>query len=94
MFYAEQRNAYPSGAPDFTSGFYIVLSFFSPYFMYLSCLLDFDCSFCLITWYLYIFSLTHCTESILVCIVKKIPYEMMHILVLIFENSYLKMFFK
>jgi len=31
-------NAYPSGAPDFTSGFsqrfmYVVLSFVSPYFM-------------------------------------------------------------
>jgi len=32
----EAKNAYPSGAPDFTSGFiavHVVLSFVSPYFM-------------------------------------------------------------
>jgi len=38
---------------------HVVLSFVSPYFMWLSCLLSFDCSFCLIAWYLY-FLLLYC----------------------------------
>jgi len=63
-------NAYPSGATDFTSGFYrglcclvicvslflvIVLSFL---------ILSFDCSSCLITWYLYILYLQSGSELI------------------------------
>jgi len=35
------ENAYPSGAPDFTSGFHRG-SFVSPYFRWFSCYLDFD----------------------------------------------------
>jgi len=54
-------NAYPSGAPDFTSGFHrasscpiICVSLFHVI------VLDFEvnCSFCLIVWYLYVLLFT------------------------------------
>jgi len=51
--------AYPSGAPDFTTGFhggsccpFINVSLFHVIVLSLW-ILSFDCSFCLIAWYLY-----------------------------------------
>jgi len=53
-------NAYPSGAPDFTSGFHrgswcpvICVSSFQVSLVFW--ILSFDCSFCLIAWYLYFY---------------------------------------
>jgi len=57
-----EGNAYPSGAPDFTSGFHrgsrcpIICVSFHVIFLSFRCL-SFDCSFCFIAWYLYFFLL-------------------------------------
>jgi len=53
------EDAYPSGAPDFTSGFHrssccpvICVSLFHVSLLSFG-FFSFDCSFCLIVWYLY-----------------------------------------
>jgi len=59
------ENAYPSGAPDFTSGFHGVsccpvncVSLFHVIVLSFS-ILSFDCSFCLIAWYVYFLLYKH-----------------------------------
>jgi len=61
-----EGNAYTSGASDFTSGFQrgsccpvICISLFHVSVFWI---LSFDCSFCLIAWYLYISYFINCHE--------------------------------
>jgi len=62
-------NAYPSGAPDFTSGFHrgsccpvIYVSLFHV-IVFVFWIFSFDCSFCLIAWCLYFFTFVQIHNS-------------------------------